>query len=80
VIIADPCEPRALPATGGLDGFVQDVALVALDRAACRHGASREELALALADEEAARSYRREHGVDPASAGGLLELLGVELG
>jgi len=80
VTIADPCEPRDLPATGGLDGFVQDAALVALDRAACRYGSSREALALALADEDAARAYREAHGVDPRSAGGLLELLGLNLG
>ena len=47
-------------------------ALVALDRAACRFGSSREELAIALADDAAAAAYEREHGVDPRSAGGLL--------
>jgi MFS family permease len=80
VVIADPCAPRDLPATGGVDGLVQDAALVALDRAACRFGSSREELALALADEDHARAYRAAHGVDPRSAGGLLDLLGISLG
>jgi hypothetical protein len=80
VAIADPCSPRDLPTTGGIDGFVQDAALVALDRAACRFGSSREELALALADEDDARAYHAEHGVDPRSADGLLELLGISLG
>jgi len=80
VVIADPCQDRDLPATGGIDGFVQDQALAALDRAACRFGSSREELALALADKDEARAYERAHGVDPRSAGGLLEALGINLG
>ena len=80
VAIADPCAPRDLPATGGIDGVVQDAALAALDRAACRFGSSREELALALADEDEARAYEDAHGVDPRSTDGLLELLGISLG
>jgi len=80
VRIADPCEPRALPSTGGLGGFVQDAALAALDRAACRYGSSREQLALALADEEQARAYRDSYGVDPRSAEGLLDIIGIDLG
>ena len=70
--VRDPCESRDLPSTGGLDGFIQDAALVALDRAACEFGSSREELALAIADDEAARAYEREHGADPRSARDLL--------
>ncbi len=72
VRIADPCQPRALPSTGGIDGALQDAALLALDRAACDFGSSREELALALADDTARREYEREYGVDPRSASGLL--------
>ena len=66
VAIADPCSPRDLPATGGIDGIVQDAALVALDRAACRFGSSREELALALADPDDARAYRARARGRPA--------------
>ena len=73
VEIADPCQERDLPDTGGITGFFQDAALVALDRAACRFGSSREELVLALADEQAAREYEREHGVDPRSIGDLVQ-------
>ena len=72
VELADPCQRRELPATGGLEGAIQDVALVALDRAACRFGSSREELALALVDADARADYEREYGVDPRSIGGLL--------
>jgi hypothetical protein len=75
VRIADPCQPRKLPDTGGIDGAIQDAALTALDRAACRYGSSREELALALVDEGARRAFEREHGVDPRSIGGLLRAM-----
>ena len=57
--------PRDLPRTGGIDGALQDAALLALDRAACRFGSSREELALALVDDDARDDYEREYGVDP---------------
>jgi Major Facilitator Superfamily len=67
VAIADPCVERELPETGGIDGIVQDVALEGLDLAACEFGSSREELAIALVDEDAAEEYESEHGVDPRS-------------
>jgi len=80
VEITDPCGDRELPGTGGLDGFVQDQALRALDRAACSAGSSREELALALVDADSAERFEREHGSNPRDAlgpvGALLELLG----
>jgi hypothetical protein len=72
VEIADPCEDRELPDTGGVEGALQDVALVALDEAACRFGSSREELALALADEDAAQEYEERHGVNPRSLESLI--------
>ena len=72
VRIADPCVQRDLPGTGGVDGALQDVALIALDRAACRYGSSREQLALALVDAGARADYEREYGVDPRDIGGLL--------
>lgn len=73
VEIADPCQERDLPETGGVTGFLQDSALVALDRAACRFGSSREELVLAIADEDEARDYERRFGVNPRSAGDVIE-------
>jgi hypothetical protein len=72
VAIQNPCEERELPNTGGITGFLQDRALEALDAAACRFGSSREELVLALANEQAARRYERRHGVDPRSASSVL--------
>lgn len=73
VAIADPCEDRELPDTGGIAGFLQDRALQALDAAACRLGSSREELVLGLASDEAAERFQDRHGVDPRSVGSLLE-------
>jgi hypothetical protein len=72
VAIADPCQDRDLPSTEGLDGIAQDVALGGLDRAACEFGSSREALAIALVDDDAAAEYESEHGVDPRSIGDLL--------
>jgi MFS family permease len=72
VEIADPCEDRERDSVGGVEGAAEDVALDALDRAACEFGSSREELVLALFDEESRRAYEREHGVDPRSLEDLL--------
>lgn len=72
VVIADPCADRDLPDAGGITGFLQDRALEVLDAGACRLKVSREELVLALADEEAAKRFEREHGVDPRSVTSLL--------
>ena len=68
VVIADPCQDRQLPSTGGVTGFAQDAVLSAADAVACRVGSSREELVLALADDQSAREYERRYGVNPRSA------------
>ena len=75
VAIADPCESRTLPDTGGISGFAQDAALRGLDVAACRFGSSREELVLALANDDDARRYEAEYGVNPRSPSSLLSNL-----
>jgi hypothetical protein len=74
--IQDPCHPnRTLPKTGGVSGFLQEQALKLLDSTACKLGSSREELVLALADEDEAKRFEREHGVNPRTAAGLLQAL-----
>ena len=74
--IQDPCHPdRTVPKTGGVSGFIQEQALKLLDSSACKLGSSREELVLALADKDEAERFKREHGVDPRTAAGLLQLL-----
>ena len=75
--IADPCQDRNLPDTGGIGGLFQDISLAALDRAACDFGSSREELLLALFDDKLAKEFEREHGEDPRS---LTDLGGALLG
>lgn len=72
VTIANPCDDRDLPDSGGITGFLQDRALEVLDAGACRLRVSREELVLALADEDAAKRFEQRHGVDPRSVTSLL--------
>jgi MFS family permease len=77
VTLQDPCRPRALPGTGGIEGFLQDRALELLDTSACKAGSTREELVLALADDHDRARFEDEHGVDPRSLSTLLRgLLG----
>jgi MFS family permease len=73
VELADPCGERDLPESGGLGGVLQDEALRRLDELACHFGSSREELVLAIADADDARRYEERHGVNPRSAGDLLQ-------
>jgi predicted MFS family arabinose efflux permease len=75
VTLANPCEDRDLPSTGGVTGFAQDAALVAADVVACRVGSTREELVLALADKDVARDYEKRYGVNPRSALDIAERL-----
>jgi MFS family permease len=77
VTIADPCQARELPSTGGVSGFLQDQALQLLDSGACKFGSTREELVLALSDDDDAQRFEQRHGVNPRSVGGILSgLLG----
>nr|MBA2545536.1 MFS transporter [Solirubrobacterales bacterium] len=77
VRIQDPCRAdRDLPGTGGIGGFFQDRALETLDEAACESGSSREELLLAIANEDLADDYERKYGEDPRSVGFLGPALG----
>jgi hypothetical protein len=68
VKIQDPCHAdRDLPDTGGIGGFLQDRSLEALDRAACEFGSSREELLLALFDDDLRDEFEEDYGEDPRS-------------
>jgi hypothetical protein len=74
VVLQDPCAAqREAPSTGGITGAAQDAILRRLDETACRDGATREELALAIADPSRADDYERRYGTDPRSASSLLE-------
>jgi hypothetical protein len=72
VKIQDPCKPRNVPSAGGISGFLQGQALKLLDATACRLHASREELALALADEQDRERFKERHGVDVRSLSNVL--------
>lgn len=61
--VADPCEARADTLLDDRDTF-ELIALSSLDGAACELRVSREELTLALADEEATAAFAAEHGID----------------
>ena len=80
VVIADPCAPRDLPATGGIDGLVQDAALVG----ARPRGVPLRLIARGAGAGDGRRGSRarlpRAHGIDPRSTDGLLDLLGITLG
>jgi len=75
VELRDPCGLRPLPATGGLQGFLQDRVLELLDTTACKAGSTREELVLALTDKAARKRYEARYGVDPRSLSSLLSLV-----
>jgi hypothetical protein len=66
--VADPCVSREWRDPGGLQEVLEQVALSAFDGAACELGVSREELVLALRDEESLDAFAAEHGVDRGDA------------
>ena len=68
----DPCKPRNVPSAGGITGFLQGQALKLLDSTACRLHASREELVLALADEQDRKRFQEKYGVDVRSLSSVL--------
>jgi hypothetical protein len=66
--VADPCVTRAWRDPGGLEAVVEQIALSALDGAACELGVAREDLVLALRDDESLDAFAEEHGVSRADA------------
>lgn len=61
--VADPCETRAVSTLQDRNLF-EAIALSSLDGAACELQVSREELTLALADDEATQEFAEAHGID----------------
>ena len=61
--VADPCATREWRDPGTVSEALEQVALSALDGAACELGVSREDLVLAVRSEEALDSFAREHGI-----------------
>ena len=61
--LRDPCEPRPVEDLRAGGALAEQLALSALDGAACRLRVTREELALALATPEARVRFAREHHI-----------------
>lgn len=66
--VADPCVQREWRDPGGLQEVLEQVALTALDGAACELGVAREDVVLAVRDEESLDEFAREHGISRAEA------------
>ena len=66
--VADPCVKREWRDPGDLQAVLEQVVLSAIDGAACELGTSREELVLALRDEQALDAFAAEHDIVRADA------------
>jgi hypothetical protein len=66
--VADPCVRREWRDPGDLQAVLEQVALSAIDGAACDLGTSREELVLALRDEKSLDAFAAEHHITRAHA------------
>ncbi len=64
--VADPCDSRAWTDPSGLEDTAQQLALSALDGAACDLGVSREELTRALATPESQAAFLEKNGISDA--------------
>ena len=66
--VADPCAPRDWRDPGGFEEVAEQIVLSALDGAACELGVSREDLVLAVRNEEALEAFAEEHGISREDA------------
>jgi hypothetical protein len=62
--VRNPCAPRDWRNPGGVEAVAQQIALSALDGAACHFGVSRETLTIALATSSSRERFARRHHVD----------------
>jgi hypothetical protein len=62
--VRNPCAERSWRDPGGFQAVAQQIALSALDGAACHFGVSRETLTIALATASSRQRFAREHHVD----------------
>ena len=62
--VRNPCAPRSWRDPGGVEAVAQQIALSALDGAACDFGVSRETLTIALATSSSRARFARAHHVD----------------
>jgi hypothetical protein len=66
--VADPCSTRDWRDPGGLQDVLEQIALSALDGAACELGVAREDLVLAIRDEESLEEFADEQGISRGDA------------
>lgn len=66
--VADPCLRREWRDPGDLQAVLEQVVLSALDGAACELRVSREDLVLAVSDEESLDDFADEHGISREDA------------
>ena len=66
--VADPCVQREWRDPDSLQAALEQIALSGLDGAACELGVTREELVLALRDEESLAAFAAERGISRADA------------
>ena len=71
--VADPCATRDWRDPGGLQDVLEQVALSALDGAACELGVPREDLVLAIRSEESLDAFADEHGISRTDAERVVE-------
>jgi hypothetical protein len=62
--VRNPCAERTWRDPGGVQAVAQQIALSALDGAACHFGVSREALTLALASSSSRARFARQHHID----------------
>jgi hypothetical protein len=62
--VRNPCAPRSWRDPGGVEAVAQQIALSALDGAACHFGVSRETLTIALATSSSRARFARAHHVN----------------
>ena len=61
--VADPCIARDWRDPRGVEAAVEQIVLSGLDGAACELGVTREEMVLALSNEESREQFARDHGM-----------------
>jgi hypothetical protein len=66
--VADPCATREWRDPGGVQEVLEQIALSGLDGAACELHVSREELVLALRDDDSLDDFAAAHGIERGEA------------
>ena len=64
--VADPCAPRDWRNPHGFQEVSEQIVLSAVDGAACQLHVSREDMVLALANQDSRRQFAREHHISNA--------------